>query len=173
MEAMLTRNAAQGHDAGLDDSGCVETLAPERWNRALLASIQSARPVLYHGRRTALRGVCFHLDGSTVGASVYLEDEVAEVDTRHVQFPASDPSAVARDVTQSVLQERAILYALQTAHPLRRNGLNVFIHTLHISVADSIRTTTVYLTGCIDPVRPEELHWFERPPAVLQEVDSG
>lgn len=173
MEAMLTLDAAQGHDAGADDSGFAGTMVPEQWNRALLASIQSARPVLYYGRRTALRGVCFHLDGSTVGASVYLEDEVAEVNTTQVKFPAADPSAAARDVTQAVIQERVILFALQTAHPLRRNGLNVFVHTLHISLADSIRTTTVYLTGCIDPVRPEELHWFERPPAVLQEVDSG
>lgn len=52
---------------------------------------------------------------------------------------------------------RRLLHALQTAHPVQYKGLNRFIHTLKFETSGGSIETTVYLTGEPAPIPGEQV----------------
>ncbi|MCU6501915.1 hypothetical protein LPN04_29405 [Rugamonas sp. A1-17] len=143
-------------------------MTPSRWNRALLAAMQSDRQVIHRGEVCRLSAVCFQLDGSSVSGTAYLDGRTGDVEPTDLLFQASDACSVIVDIPAAQHHERVILHALQTAYPLRYGDLSVFVHTLHLSFTEGECRTKVYLAGYKNVVAPELLTKHPRPAAVLQ-----
>jgi hypothetical protein len=59
--------------------------------------------------------------------------------------PALSVSMQQQDAIER--NNRRLLHALQTAHPVQYQGVNRFIHTLKFETSGGSIETTVYLTG--------------------------
>lgn len=66
-------------------------------------------------------------------------------------------SLSAQRLAEAERNNRRLLHALQTAHPVKFAGANRFIHTLTFSTSGGDIETTVYLTGDSTPIPGEQV----------------
>lgn len=70
--------------------------------------------------------------------------------------PSPDTPAEA-----SQKHNRVLLHALHTAHPMRYQGKQCFIHTLLFQIHGGDISATVYLTGSTGPVESDQVQLWE------------